>query len=99
MASDWLLNEESRSGFQTDGSKVKFTKPSDHHQCTYYNAMYIGLSAGEKNKRHYWEFTCTGKASIGIAKKDAFADGYKISGKFDESSLSKIALLKNVYFF
>lgn len=82
MSSDWLLNEENRAGFQVDGAKVTFTKPPGNHQCTYHNAMYLGLCASEK-KRYYWEFNCTGRASVGIAKKDAFADGYNISGNFE----------------
>ena len=81
MSSDWLLNQECQSGFQVDGSKVTFAKPDNIHQCNYYNALYLGLCASEKNKRYYWEFTCTGRASIGVATKDAFADGYKIRGK------------------
>lgn len=78
MAGDWLLNEENRSDFEVSGSKVTFKhKPN---QCNYYNAMYLGLCANEK-KQYYWEFTCSGRCSVGIAKKEAFADGYKISGK------------------
>jgi len=86
MTSDWLLNEENRADFETSGSKVTFKHQPD--QSNYYNAMYLGLTANEKNKKYYWEFTCSGRCSVGVAKKEAFADGYKISGAFFNGNLT-----------
>lgn len=80
---DWLLNQEKKSDFETNGNKVTFKY--EPNQFTYFNAMYLGICASERGKKYYWEFTCTeGRPSIGVTKKDAFADGYKISGLFFE---------------
>jgi len=84
---DWLLNQEKKSDFETNGNKVTFKY--EPNQFNYFNAMYLGICANERGKKYYWEFSCTeGRPSIGVTKKDAFADGYKISGCFFNGNLS-----------
>ena len=80
MASNWLLNQENRSDFEVNELKVTFKHQPN--QSNNYNAMFLGLCANKKNKRYYWEFDCSNKCSIGVAKKDSFADGYKITGNY-----------------
>lgn len=85
--SDWLLNGEKRSEFETSGSKVTFKYQPN---CSnYYNAMYLGLNANEKNKRYYWEFDISGgRCCVGLTPKKSFADGYKLSGCFFNGNLT-----------
>lgn len=77
MANNWLLNSEKQSEFETDNCKVTFKY--DPNCSNYYNAMYLPLCANEK-KKYYWEFNCSARCSVGLVKKNSFADGFKISG-------------------
>lgn len=80
----WLLNKDHQTDFETVGSTVTFKyKPNTSNN---YNAMYLGLSANQTNKVYYWEFKCKSKCKVGVAKKDSFADGYSIRGKFSDFS-------------
>lgn len=48
--------------------------------------MYLGLNVNE-NQKHYWEFECSNTCTVGVAKREAFADGYAIKGAFFNGNL------------
>lgn len=97
MSENWLLNEDKRSEFETSGSKVTFKYQPNNSN--YYNAMYLGLVANEKNKRYYWEFDVSaGRCSVGLAQKKAFADGFKLSGNLS-LILIKFNLISKINFY
>ena len=69
-------------------NRADFFKPTyrSPHPCSYFNAMYTGLSVVE-NQKQYWEFECSNTCTVGVAKRDAFADGYGIKGAFFNGNL------------
>lgn len=87
----WVLNQEHQSDFEVSGSKVTFKhEPVDYF--TYFNAMYLGLNAND-NPKAYWEFECSNGCTVGLAKREAFADGFGIKGAFRGHNKNKIGLI------
>lgn len=80
----WVLNKDHQSDFEVSGSKVTFKhQPVGYN---YFNAMYLGLNANDKPKA-YWEFDCSKKCTVGLAKRESFADGFGIKGAFFNGNL------------
>ena len=99
---EWILNKEHQNDFETNGSKVTFKySPNEYNN---FNAMYLGISAKEKNKIYRWEFKCAGGVAngnsyinngiskVGIAKKENFGDNYGMKGEFFSYFLKTIVI-------